>query len=135
MTKLATNRGFWKTFFLSLITFGIYNLYLMHSMAKETNLVCKEDGKHTKGVIALILLTPITLGIYGLVWRFKIIDRRARFLIKNNQPEVLSSSTYLLTVFLLGNITLGIMHLVVFCKFLYQQNAVNKFYNQANNLE
>jgi hypothetical protein len=34
----------------------------------------------------------------------------------------------------LGWLTLGIMYLVVFCKFLYQQNAVNSVYNEINNL-
>jgi hypothetical protein len=134
MQRLTTNRGFWMTWLLSLVTCGIYGLYLIHAFAKETNIVCKDDGKQTNGLLMFILLSIITLGIYGIVWQASLISRRSAFLIKNGKPEVLSISTYLLTLFLLGWLTFGIMYIVVFCKYLYQQNAINQVYNEINNL-
>jgi len=62
------------------------------------------------------------------------INRCNEYLRKNNKPDGLQVSTYILTIFLLGPITLGIMYLVVFCKTLYLQNAVNRTYNELNNL-
>ena len=134
MEKLTTNRGFWITFLLSIVTLGIYGFYLVYAFAKETNIACKDDGKKTQGLIVYILLSIVTFGIYAIVWQVMLINRRCIYLAKNNKPEGLQVSTYLLTIFLLGWLTLGIMYLVVFCKFLYQQNAVNALYNELNNL-
>lgn len=134
MNRLTTNRGFWSAFLLTIVTLGIYGLYLIHSFAKETNLACVEDGKRTSGLLVFILLSIVTLGIYGIVWYCMWIGRCNNYLTKNSKPEGLQVSTYLLTVLLLGPITLGIMSLVVFCKQLYLQNAVNATYNELNNL-
>jgi CDP-diglyceride synthetase len=71
MNRLTTNRGFWLTLLLSIITLGFYQWYLIHAFAKET-------------------------------------------------------------IFLLGWLTFGIMFIVVMCKQLYLQNAVNETYNKLN---
>jgi ABC-type uncharacterized transport system fused permease/ATPase subunit len=134
MSKLASNRGFWLTLLLSIVTLGIYVWYLIHAFAKETNIACKEDGKKTTGLLLFILLCLVTVGIYGIVWYCMWINRCNNYLRKNNKPEGLQVSTFILTILLLGWITAGIMHLVVFCKMLYLQNAVNKTYNELNNL-
>jgi len=134
MNKLTTNRGFWLTLLLSIVTFGIYYWYLIHAFAKETNIACKGDNKKTSGLLVFILLSLVTFGIYAIVWFCMWINRCNENLRKNNKPEGLQVSTYLLTIFLLGPITLGIMYLVVFCKMLYLQNAVNRTYNELNNL-
>jgi hypothetical protein len=134
MNKLTTNRGFWLTLLLSIVTLGIYGLYLIHVFAQETNLACREDGKRTQGLVVVILLSIITFGIYGIVWECMLISRRCTYLARHGKPEGLQLSTYLLTFFLLGWLTLGIMYIVVFCKDLYQQNAVNRTYNEINNL-
>jgi ABC-type uncharacterized transport system fused permease/ATPase subunit len=134
MSKLTTNRGFWLTLLLSLVTLGIYYLYLIHAFAKETNIACKDDNKKTSGLVVFILLSLITFCIYGLVWFCGWINRCNEYLRKNNKPDGLQTSTFILTVFLLGPLTAGIMYLVVFCKMLYLQNAVNRTYNEINNL-
>ncbi len=132
MEKLTTNRGFWLTFLLSIVTFGFYGLYLIHAFAKETNVACKGDGKNTTGLLLYFIFSLLTLGIYGIVWNCMWINRCNAYLAKNNKPEGLQLSTYLLTMFLLGPLTLGIMYIVVFCKTLYLQNAVNATYNELN---
>ena len=134
MDKLATGRGFWLTLLLSIVTLGIYGLYLIHAFARETNIACKEDNKKTTGLFLFILLSLVTFGIYGIVWFCMWLNRCNEYLRKNNKPEGLQVSTYILTLFLLGPLTLGIMYLVVFCKTLYLQNAVNSTYNELNNL-
>lgn len=127
---LCANRGFWKAFLLNLVTFGLYNWYLIHSFAKETNIACKDDGESTSGLVTYLLLNIVTLGIYGIVWTCKWINRCNRYLYKNGQIEGLSVSTYLLTIFIFGPLTLGIMYIVVFCKQLYLQNNVNRVHNE-----
>jgi hypothetical protein len=132
MNRLTTNRGFWLTLLLSIVTLGFYKWYLIHAFAKETNIACREDGKKTSGLVVYILLSIITLGIYGIVWQCQWINRCNFYLAKNGKPEGLQVSTYLLTIFLLGWLTFGIMFIVVMCKQLYLQNAVNETYNKLN---
>lgn len=134
MRRLPTDRGFWLALLLSIITFRIYGWYLIYAFAKETNIACKEDGKRTQGLIVFILLSLITFGIYDIIWNCLWIDRCNACLARHENPEGLQLSTYLLTFFLLGWLTLGVMHLVVFSKRLYLQNAVNSVYNGINNL-
>jgi len=134
MDKLSSNRGFWLTLLLSIITIGIYGWYLIHAFAKETNIACKDDNKKTSGLLVYILLSIVTLGIYAIVWECMWINRCNEYLRKNNKPEGLQVSTYILTLFLLGWLTLGVMFLVVLCKTLYLQNSVNCTYNELNNL-
>lgn len=57
------------------------------------------------------------------------ISRCNTYLAVNGRQQGLQVSTYLIAVFL-GWITLGILNLVVFCKMLYLQNAVNRTYNE-----
>lgn len=134
MEKFNENRGLLKLILFSIITLGIYSLYLLHRMAKETNAACADDGQHTRGLLGLIFLSLITFGIYGLVWRCNWISRCNNFLTRNQTPQGLQISTYLLTVFILGPLTLGIMYFVVSAKMLYLQNSVNHIYNVKNNL-
>jgi len=122
------------TLLLSIITFGIYGWYLIYAFAKETNIACKDDNKKTTGLLLYIILSIVTLGIYAIVWECMWINRCNEYLRKNNKPDGLQVSTFLLTIFLLGWLTVGIMFLVVFCKSLYLQNAVNRTYNELNNL-
>jgi ABC-type uncharacterized transport system fused permease/ATPase subunit len=133
MQRLTTNRGFWLTLLLSIITLGIYSLYLIHAFAKETNIACAEDGRRTNGLVVYFLLSIITFGIYGIVWNCQWIGRCNNYLSRHGKPEGLQVSTYLLTLFF-GWLTLGIMYIVVLCKTLYLQNAVNATYNELHNL-
>lgn len=69
MRNLPTKRGFIKWFFLSLITFGIYDLIMMYKMSEEINLTAAGDGKKTMNYLLLFFLVgPLTLGIADLVW-------------------------------------------------------------------
>ena len=134
MSKLVTNRGFWLSLLLTIVTLGFYQWYLIYAFARETNIACKDDNKKTTGLVLYLLLSLVTLGIYAVVWECMWINRCNEYLRKNNKPDGLQVSTYLLTFFLLGWLTLGIMYLVVYCKQLYLQNAVNSTYNELNNL-
>lgn len=95
MYKLKTNRGFWQTLLLTIVTLGFYQWYLIYAFAKETNIVCKDDGKKTPGLIVYVLLSIITLGIYAIVWRCMWIKRCNSYLRQNGKPKGLRISTYL----------------------------------------
>lgn len=132
MEKFNENRSFLKWFLLTIITFGFYDWYLIHRFAKETNVVCNEDCQHTRGLLGVLFLSLITFGIYAIVWRCDWINRCNNFLIRNKKTPGLQVSTYLLTIFLLGPLTLGIMYFVVTAKELYLQNSVNHVFNSLS---
>lgn len=62
--------NFWKFFLLGLVTFGIYNIYTMWHFTNGVNEMCKNDGKKSMNYICVVLLSAVTLGIYGFYWYY-----------------------------------------------------------------
>lgn len=60
---------------LSIITFGIYELYWIYKLAQDMNAICYGDGRHTGGLLKFVLLGLITFGIYPIVWWYMLADR------------------------------------------------------------
>ena len=64
---------------LFIVTLGIYHLVFISKTAKDVNKMCAGDGKKTTGAFKYLVFTLITLGIYSLVWFYKVENR----LVKN----------------------------------------------------
>ena len=79
---MIKKRGIVSLILLSIITFGIYGLYWIYSLAKDVNVICAGDGKKTSGLIKYLLLGIITFGIYDLVWIYMLGDR-----LQDNGPK------------------------------------------------
>ena len=75
--QLKTNRGWFKTILLSLITFGIYPLVMFSKISSEINLIASRyDGKKTMHFCLLVfIVAPITAGIGAIVWYHRISNR------------------------------------------------------------
>jgi hypothetical protein len=136
---LPFERKVWKIFLISLIPiFGsFYCFFLIFFMAKETNIACAEDGKHTLNFWGALGLSIITLGIYGLVWQYKWFNRESNYLKRHNQKPLLTGGQWL-TFYILGIIlsyvVVGIVFLImIYCKQIWQHNRVNATYNEINN--
>jgi hypothetical protein len=136
---LPFKRKVWKIFLISLIpVFGwFYGLFLSFSMAKETNISCAEDGKHTLNFWGALGLSIITFGIYGIVWQYKWLNREANYLKRHNKKPLLTAGDWL-ALFILGYIlsyvVVGIVFfIVILCKQIWQHNQVNATYNEINN--
>lgn len=61
-------RKFWKYLLLSVITCGLYGIYVLYGYVRDVNRVCEGDGKESKNYIIVLLLTTLTCGLYGLYW-------------------------------------------------------------------
>jgi hypothetical protein len=72
---MIERRGLLTFILLSIITFGIYELYWIHKLAKDTNTLCYGDGKRTSGLMAFVLLGFITFGIYNMIWWYMLAER------------------------------------------------------------
>ena len=125
---LTTNRNFFLVLLLSIVTFGIYQLYLVHCFAKETNTACAADGKSTTGLLGFFFLSLITFGIYGIVWQVMWANRCNNFLRACGQPEGVTGTNMILC-YLFGTLTLGIWPLVNYARMITLQNRVNETYN------
>ncbi len=47
----------------------------MDLLAKDVNILCEKDGKHTVGVEKMMLFSVLTFGVYKYVWLAEIVDR------------------------------------------------------------
>ena len=72
-----TDRGLVKYILLSLITLGIYSLFVMSYISEEINTIASpRDGKHTMHYLLISLVfSGLTLGIVPLVWYHRLSNR------------------------------------------------------------
>lgn len=77
MERLRDDRSYYLVILLSLIPFGwIYGIWFQYDAIKALNLACgRKEGtdtsKQSPGIIAYVLFTGLTFGIYGLFWLHK----------------------------------------------------------------
>lgn len=129
MRQLNTSRGLIKLFLLTLVTCGIYELFFIHSLAKDINEACKDDGKHTAGLIKFILLSCITCGIYSIFWWYASAERLAAYGRRNNVAGVEVDGAKFLLWYLVGALICGIGSLYAIHLYLKSTNAVCADYN------
>ncbi len=67
--RLPTKRSLAKMFFLGILTLGIYPVVIWSRIVTEVNIAAsRHDGRRTMPYFAMVLLSPVTLGILPLVW-------------------------------------------------------------------
>ena len=64
-----------KFYFFSIITLGIYGLVTWSKVSKEVEILCEGDGKKTMKHFPAWILTLITAGIFGIIWKAKLAER------------------------------------------------------------
>ena len=74
--QLPVKRSLVKMIFLSILTFGIYPVVIWSRIVTELNIAAsRHDGRRTMSYFGMLMLSPITLGIYALVWMHEFSDR------------------------------------------------------------
>lgn len=124
--KNMKERSLIAYYFFSFITLGIYALVFWGKCTKDVNTLCEGDGKKTMKFKYVVLLSIITLGIFGLVWRCKLANR-----LKENAERynlMFSESGALVVVFSLLGLVLGDFILIK------NFNKIAKAYNDYNGL-
>ncbi len=132
MRRLKTNRSLLVYILLSLVTCGIYPLYVIYDLARDTNAMCAGDGKNTKGLFLFILLSIITCYIYPYFWYYGVAER----LNNNCRARGLRSDTsgvsFVLWTILGSFIIVG--PLVAMYQLFKTANTLASAYNAANGL-
>lgn len=155
-SPLPTNRGYYTTILLTILTGGIYGLILPFLMGGETNITCNGDGKESSGFWSVLFASLFSLGIYGLVYNYNLCNREADFMKKHQSIPVITGSGFCVSAIfsvlaILGGIVLAeaagqvwgmaliflgiILFLTRVGKFTIQHNLVNKTYNVENFLQ
>lgn len=75
MSGKIEERSAFAYFVFTPLTLGIYALVFWSRLAKDVNKLCEGDGKKTMKYIPSLLLSFITFGIFGLVWKAKLAAR------------------------------------------------------------
>lgn len=131
MERIQTDRSFWKMLFLSTITFGIYELWYMHHIVKDVNIMCEDDGKKSPGVPAFILLSIVTCGVYGMLWWCNMHDRM-RAAAKRFDTTIEQTTSGIMLLFIGAYFVWGIFTWIAVYKFLNSMNELSVAYNRHN---
>ena len=74
--QLPTKRGLGKMVFLGMITAGIYPTVIYSKIITELNILAsRHDGKRTTTFFGMLMLSPLTFGVYAYVWFHKLCAR------------------------------------------------------------
>lgn len=132
MQPMKTNRSFLAYILLTLVTCGIYELYFLWTLIRDTNEICREDGKHTPGLLKFILLSLVTCGIYSIIWWYNIADRLHVAGVRYNVDTEVSGSTVLLWILLGTVLGCGVLSLYAIYLVIRALNRLSVDYNARN---
>ena len=127
--KLKTNRGLLKYILLGLITFGIYDLWVMCKVSSDINTIAgRYDGKKTMHFLVMALIFSwLTLGIVPIVWYHRISKRIGNELDRRNINYSFGAGSFW-GWNVLGSL-IGIGPLVYLHKLLKAMNKLSEDYN------
>ena len=132
MTRLNDQRRRWKYIIFSLLTFGIYGIYLEWTMINDMNIACgykeRDDSNKSPHYLMRWLLSIVTISIYTWVWYYKQGNR-----LKNVGEEYgvkidEKGSTYVLWR-LFGTLLFGVGPAIALYLFICNVNKICHAYN------
>lgn len=127
--RIKTNRSILKYIVFSICTCGIYGWYFIYCMARDVNIMCKDDGEKTGGLLAYIVLNIITCGFYNLYWIYRVGNRLANNARRYNL-NFQENGTTLLVWYVVGLIACGIGSFVAIHILIKNTNALAHAYNE-----
>ncbi len=127
--NLSPNYSLGKYILLSILTFGIYPIFVFAKISEQINTVAgRFDGRHSMNYWLLFLLVgPLTCGIGYLVWYHNLSNRVGNELRRRGKSTNFGSGTYWLWSILGSMIFIGPF---VYCHKLFQSmNTLIEDYN------
>ena len=127
--QLPTKRGLGKMIFLGLITLGIYPMVIYSKIITELNILASRyDGKRTMTFYGMVMLAPLTLGIYAYVWFHKLCGRIGEELQRRGIDYKFGPAHFWLWNILGAFILVG--PFVFLHKLMKSMNLLNKDFNE-----
>ena len=106
----------------------------VYHISNDVNTLCKDDGKRVGGLVAFIVFSYLTCGIYAIYWYYKIADRLYNNAARYGVTVKESGKTFLL-FFLLGAMNCGITSLYALYKLIRNTNTLAIAYNAKYDLD
>jgi hypothetical protein len=125
---MIKQRSLLKFILLGIITLGIYDIVFLYGWTKDNNRLCEGVGKDSPNYIAVLLLSMITFGIYGLYWYFKMGDRLQQAAPKYGLSFQHGGTTVLLWM-VIGSLLCGIGPFIAMYYLIDHQNQLATAYN------
>ena len=129
MYTMNDERSLFRWIVYGFFTLGIYNIWMLHYIAKDTNLLCEGTGKKTTGVLSFVLLGILTLGIYQVFWWFRVADMLDRAARARKLRSEISPGTVMLA-FVLNYFVTYIAGLIGVYQILNALNGLSTEYNR-----
>ena len=131
---LKTNRGLFEYIIFSILTLGIYSIVCMSKISNEINLLARKDYNHTMHYcLVFFILSPLTAGIYELVWHSCLSSRMGNELYRRGIPYSFGAGAFWgWGVF--GILLFGIGPLIYGHKLLKAMNYLAADYNERGEL-
>ena len=126
--RLNENRSIILIIVLSILTCGIYNLYFVYTLARDINIACEGDYKHTDGLLMYFALTIVTCGEYAAVW-FYSLQERVRENARRYNSYVQNTGLEVILWFVPGVFLCGIGPLIAWYIIIRSTNILCKAYN------
>ena len=114
--------------FLGLLTLGIYPTVIWSRIVTELNITTSRyDGRRTMPYFGMLMLAPLTLGIYAFVWMHKLCRRIGDELTRRGTGYEFGPSTFWLWNVLGSLIIVG--PFVFLYKLMKSMNKINADFN------
>ena len=129
---MIQKRDFIRYILLSIVTCGIYGLYVWYTMTEDMNKMFSGDGKDSPNYIVVILLSIVTCGIYPIIWYYQMAERIQQTGRQRYNLEIKEGGLFILLWIALGYVSAGI------CIYIAQYFLLNNFnlcageYNRMN---
>ena len=110
---------------LSILTLGIYSVYIKYKWNKDVNNLCRGVGEDSVNYIVVWILSYLTCGIFGLYWVYKQTERLKETGYRNG-VEIWDSGIQNLLLLLLTGLP---GYLVVWYILFHNTNRLSAVYN------
>ena len=127
---LTTDRSLTKFILLGIITFGIYDIFVLSGIASDINTIASRyDRRHTMNFcLILFIFSWMTFGIAPLVWIIRLSSRIGNEQKRRQIPQTMSVDVFLIWS-ILGSL-IGIGPLIYLYKLLHSMNELCMDYNR-----
>lgn len=133
--RIRTNRGVLKYLILSILTFGIYDIFYWYGMIRDINIACRGDYEKTPGILQYFLLSVLTCGlIYPLVWGYNVSQRMHHNGIRYGVTTNSTGLSYLVLNFA-GWLLCGLGPIIATIHIIKDANKIFMAYNRKNGYE
>ena len=121
---------FWKVLLFSIITCGIYGIYVYYHLIQGLNKICEGDEEESPNVFKVIFFSIFTYGVYALYWSY-VQSQRMYEAAKGYRAEVKEKGWTILLWETVGCVLFCTGPVVALYKIIKNYNLLAERYNQG----